>query len=161
MTRLLALVVLGIAVVSILAEAKSKRIHVIAQVKQVTFIDNSADPQPDNRRITSVELHDENGTKVGAGEGSCAIVSIPDSPVETLIQCLLTVAFAEGQLFFGGVTSLPEVGVVTHFDILGGTNDFRQARGDVTIVVTTPEFMDVTFDLEIDSERKHGEFPAP
>jgi hypothetical protein len=46
---------------------------------------------------------------------------------------------------------LPEVGAVAHFGILGGTDDFRKARGDVTIVVTTPELMqDATFDLEID-----------
>jgi len=30
---------------------------------------------------------------------------------------------------------------------LGGTDDFRNARAEATLVVTTPEFMDVTFDL--------------
>ena len=41
-----------------------------------------------------------------------------------------------------------EVGAVGRFGILGGTDDFRTARGDVTIVVITPELQDATFDLE-------------
>jgi hypothetical protein len=49
---------------------------------------------------------------------------------------------------FGGVAPLPEVGAVAHFGILGGTDDFRTARGEVTIVVITPELQEVTFALQ-------------
>jgi hypothetical protein len=49
---------------------------------------------------------------------------------------------------FGGVAPVPAGGAVAQFGILGGTDDFRTARGDVTVVVITPERQDVTFDLE-------------
>jgi hypothetical protein len=94
-------------------------------------------------------LLDKSGTSVGTGAGVCKRVSLP--PLATRVQCLITAVFAEGQLIFGGVAPLPEVGAVAHFGILGGTDDFRKACGDVTIVVTTPELMqEATFDLEID-----------
>jgi hypothetical protein len=54
----------------------------------------------------------------------------------------------KGQLIFGGVAPLPEVGVVAHFGIVGGTEDFRQARGEATLVVLSPTLQDATFDLE-------------
>jgi hypothetical protein len=147
MTRLLTLVVLGLALVSTLAEAKSKRIHVTAEVVQQTFTGDLSNLQISDRLITSVDLFDDNHTKVGTGEGACTIVSLP--PLDALVQCLLTAVFAEGQLTFGGVAPLPEVGVVAHFGIFGGTDDFRKTRGDVTIVVTTSELIqDITFDLE-------------
>jgi hypothetical protein len=148
MTRLLTLVVLGIALVSTLAEAKSIRIHVTAEVVQQTFTGDPANFQVGDRLITSVELFDDTHTKVGTGQGACTIVSLP--PLDALIQCLLTAVFAKGQLTFGGVAPLPEVGAVAHFGIFGGTHDFRKARGDVTIVVTATELIqDVTFDLDL------------
>jgi len=144
MTRLLTLVVLAIVLVSTLGEAKSQRIHVTAQVVQQTFTGDPANLQLGDRLITSVGL---SGMRVGTGEGVCTIVSLP--PLDTLVQCLLTAVFTEGQLIFGGVAPLPEDRAVAHLGILGGTDDFRKARGDATIVVTTPEFMDVTFDLDL------------
>jgi hypothetical protein len=147
MTRLLTLVVLSIAMVSTIRQAKSKRIHVTAQVGQTAFTGDPTTLRLGDQHITNVELLDESGTKVGTGAGSCALVSIP--PLDTLEQCLLTAVFAEGQLVFGGVAPLAELGAVAHFGILGGTDDFRKARGDAVIVVTTSEFMDVTFDLDL------------
>jgi hypothetical protein len=146
--RLLTLVVLGmaVAVVSTLGEAKSKRIHVTAEVAQQTFIGDPASPQLGDRRITNVDLLDESDTKVGTGGGSCTIVSVP--PRDTLEECLLTAAFAEGQIIFGGLAPLAEIGAVARFGILGGTDDFRKARGDVLLVVTTSGIIDVTFDLD-------------
>jgi hypothetical protein len=41
-----------------------------------------------------------------------------------------------------------EVGAVARFGILGGTDDFRKARGDALLVVTTSGIIDVTFDLD-------------
>jgi hypothetical protein len=146
MTRLLTLVVLGLVLVSTLAEAQSKRIHVTAQVVQQTFTGDAATPQIGDRLITSVELFDKTDAKVGTGTGACTIVSVP--PLDTLFQCLLTAMFPKGQIMFGGVAPLPEAGVVAHFGIFGGTDDFRTARGEATLVVITPELQDATFDLE-------------
>jgi hypothetical protein len=71
-------------------------------------------------------------------------------PQDTLLQCLITAVltkFTKGQLMFGGVAPLPEVGVEAHFGILGGTGDFREARGEAILVVITPELQDGTFVL--------------
>jgi Allene oxide cyclase barrel like domain len=148
MTRLLTLVVLALALVSTQVEARSKRIHVTAEVTQQTFTGEPTNPpQLGDRSITSVDLFDENHTKVGTGAGFCTIVSLP--PLEARVQCLLSVEFAEGQIIFGGLAPLPEVGVVAQFGILGGTEKFRKARGVVTIAVLTPELLqDATFELE-------------
>jgi hypothetical protein len=143
MTRLLTLVVLGIALVSTLAEAKSKRIHVTAQVVQQTFTGDLAEPQIGDRLITSVELFDKTDGKVGTGTGVCTIVS----PSERLQQCLLTAAFAEGHIIFGGLAPLPEAGAVAQFGILGGTEAFRTARGEAVLVITPTGDIDTTFDL--------------
>jgi hypothetical protein len=146
--RLLTLVVLGLAcsVVSTLCEATSKRIRVTAQVARQTFIGDPASPRLGDRRITNVDLLDESGIRVGTGGASCTVVSVP--PLDTLEECLLTAVFVDGQLIFGGLALSPEVGVTGRFGILGGTDDFRDARGEATLVVTTTEIIDVTFDLD-------------
>jgi hypothetical protein len=148
--RLLTLVMLAMAIAaaSTIGEATSKRIHVTAEVAQATFTGDPTSPQLGDRRITNVALFDESGTRVGTGGASCTIVSIP--PLDTLEQCLLTAEFAEGQIIFGGLAPLAEIGAVAWFGILGGTDDFRKARGDATFVVTTSGIIDVVLDLDID-----------
>jgi hypothetical protein len=56
------------------------------------------------------------------------------------------------------VAPLPQPGIVGHFGILGGTDDFRTARGEATLVVISDKLQDATFDIDIDSEWRHGEF---
>src|SRR2546430_13301713 len=132
MTRLLILVVLALALVSTLAEASSKRIHVTAEIVQQTFTGDIAKPKLGDQLISNVELRDKHDV-VGTGAGVCTIVRVP--PLETLLQCLLTAEFAKGQMIFGGVAPLPEAGVVASFAILGGTDTFRKVRGEVTLTV--------------------------
>jgi hypothetical protein len=145
--RLFILVMLGTAlsVVSTLCEAKSKHIHVTAQVTQQKFIGDPASPQLGDRIITNVDLFDDSDIKVGTGAGVCTIFSVP--PLDTLVECLSTAVFAKGQIIFGGVAPLPEVGASAQLGILGGTGDFRKARGEVIAVVTALGIFDVTFDL--------------
>ena len=54
----------------------------------------------------------------------------------------------------------PASGAEAKFGILGGTDDFSNARGEVILVITPEGDIDSTFDLEIDSERRHGKFTA-
>jgi hypothetical protein len=148
MTRLFTLVVLGLGIVSTLAEAKSKRIHVTAQVVQTAFTGDFAMPKIGDQIITSVVLRDKSGTEVGTGAGACTVVSVP--PLDILTQCLITAVLTDkGQIIFGGVAPLPDIGAVGRFGIFGGTEDFRTAQGEVTLVVLSPEFQDATFDLEL------------
>jgi Allene oxide cyclase barrel like domain len=159
MTRLLTLVVLGIALVSTLSEAKSIRIHVIAEIVKTTVIGGSNGPEIGDRTITTVVMFDEHEKEVGTGTGNCTIISLP--PQDTLLQCLLTSVFDNrGQIIFGAILPPPTIEAVGHLGILGGTGDFRTARGEVTLVVLTTDTQDATFDIEIDSERRHGKFTA-
>jgi hypothetical protein len=144
MTRLLTLVVLGLAIVSTLGEAGSKRIHVTAKVVETTFTGNPNNPKIGDQLITSVELFDEADEKVGTGVGVCTLVS----PSERLQQCLNTAVFTEGHIMFGGLAPLPEAGAVAQFGILGGTEEFRKARGEAILVITDAGDIDTTFDLE-------------
>jgi hypothetical protein len=146
MTRVLMLVVLVVAVTTTLTEARANRIHVTVKIVQTTATGDPTHPKLGDQIISSVVLRDEHETQVGTGTGVCTLASLP--PLDTVVQCLLTAVFAEGQLIFGGVAPVPESGAIAHFGILGGTDDFRTARGDVTVVVITPELQDITFDLE-------------
>ena len=151
MTRLFTLVVLGLALAATLAEADSQRIQVTVEIVQQTFTGDLAHPKLGDQLISSVKLSDQHGSDVGTGAGACTIVSVPQPPEveDTLLQCLLTAVFDQkGQITFGGVAPLPEVGVVAQFGILGGTGDFRQARGEATLVVISPTLQDATFDLK-------------
>jgi Allene oxide cyclase barrel like domain len=149
MTRLLTLVALGLALIfaPTLGEAASKRIHVTAKVQQ-TFIGDPASPKLGDRIISDAELFDDSGTKVGAGAGVCTVVSIQEFPPDSLIQCLLSAVFDNGQIIFGGLAPFPEAGAVGHFGILGGTDAFRKARGDATLVVLPSGDVDTILDLK-------------
>ena len=145
--RLLTLVVLGLAVASTLADAGSQRIHVTAKIVEATFIGDPENPKIGDRSINSVVMFDEHDMEVGTGTGICTIISLP--PQDTLFQCFLTSVFDQkGQIIFGGIVPPPDIGAVGHFGILGGTGDFRTARGEVTLVVITPDLQDATFDIE-------------
>jgi len=148
MTRLLMLVTLGlaIAVAPNLGEAASKRIHVIATIVQQTFTGDLTSPKLGDRLINNVKLFDDGDTQVGTGGAVCTVVSQP--PQATVVQCLLSAVFAEGEIVFGGVAPFPEVGAVGHFGILGGTDRFGKARGDATLIVLSTGEVDSTFDLE-------------
>ena len=146
MTRIVTLLVLGLALVATLAEATSQRIQVTAKVVETTLIGDPDNAKIGDQRITSVELFDNSEEKVGTGTGICTLVT-PLGP-DALVQCYITAVFANGQIIFGGNAPLPDIGAVGHFGIFGGTGDFRQARGEATLVVISPELQDATFDLE-------------
>jgi hypothetical protein len=153
MIRLLTFVVLTLALVSTQAEARSKRIHVIVEIVQQTFTGDIGQPKLGDQLISSVKIFDKHHEEeqVGSGGGACTIVSVPEPPEvkETLLQCLLTAVFdKKGQLIFGGVAPLPEVGVMAHFGIFGGTDDFRKVRGEATLTMISDRFQEAVLELE-------------
>jgi hypothetical protein len=160
MIRLLTLVVLALTLVSTQAESRSKRIHVTAEVVKQTFTGDLANPAIGDKLVISVELFDKNHDKVGTGAGACTVVSVPEHPghENTLIHCLSSAVFDQGNIIFGGLVQLPDVGAVGRFGILGGTGAFRKARGEATLTVLSPTLQDAVFELEIDSDRRHGKF---
>ena len=138
---------LAIAFAPIPGEAASERIHVIAKVVQQTFTGDLRNPKLGDRIIINVEF-DDSGTKVGIGAGVCTIVGAKEFSPDTLVQCLLSAVFDQGQIILGGEAPLPEPGVVGHFAILGGTDAFRKARGEATLVVLPNRDVDTILDLE-------------
>ena len=152
MIRLVTLAVLGLAMTLAPAfgDEKSKRIHVTAEVVRQTFTGNFADPEIGDILVISVELFDKNGDKVGTGAGACTVVSVPEHPghENTLIHCLSSAVFDQGNIIFGGLVQLPDVGAVGRFGILGGTGKFRKARGEATLTVLSPTTQDAVFELE-------------
>jgi hypothetical protein len=153
MIRLLTLVVIALALVSTQVEARSKRIHVTVEIVQQTFTGDISQPKLGDQLISSVKIFDKHHEEeqVGAGGGACTIVSVPEPPAveDTLLQCLLTAVFdKKGQITFGGVAPLPAPQVVATFAILGGTDDFRKARGEVTLTVISLTLQDAVFELE-------------
>jgi len=131
-------------------DEKSKRIHVTAEVVQQTFTGDLADPEIGDQLVISVELFDKNDDKVGTGSGACTVGSVPErpDPENTLIHCLNSAVFDQGNIVFGGLEHLPEVGAVGRFGILGGTGKFRKARGEATLTVLSDKLQDAVFDLE-------------
>lgn len=150
MTRFLTLVAFGLAIAFAPSpgEAASKRIHVIAKVVEQTFTGDLKNPKIGDQIINSVELFEDSAARVGTGAGACTIVSIEKSPPDTLVQCLLSAVFDEGQIILGGLAPFPEPGVVGNFGILGGTNTFRKARGEATLAVLSNGDIDTILDLE-------------
>jgi hypothetical protein len=148
MIRLVTLAVLALALVSTQAESRSKRIHVTAEIVQQIFTaEEMTKPKLGDQLISSVKLRDKHNDEVGTGSGFCTVVAIP--PLDTRVQCLLSATFDdEGQIIFGGVAPLPEVGGVATFAILGGTDRFRKARGEATLTVLSPNTQDAVFELE-------------
>ena len=148
MTRLVTLVVLALALVSTQVEARSKRIHVSAEIVQQIFTgEEMAKPKLGDQLISSVKLRDKHNDEVGTGAGFCTVVSVP--PLDTRVQCLLSATFDdEGQIIFGGVAPLPVPEGAATFAILGGTDAFRKARGEVTLTVISDKFQDGVFDIE-------------
>jgi hypothetical protein len=157
MTRFLTLVVFVLALLSTLAEARSQRIHVSAEVVETTVIGDPTEPKIGDQRITSVVLLDQHENEVGTGTGICTLVTAPGP--NALVQCVITATFPkQGQIIFAGTAPLPTIGAVGIFGIVGGTDDFRTARGEATLVVISPDRQDATFDIELDSGRRHSEF---
>jgi hypothetical protein len=146
MKHVLTLMIVALALTSTVAEAQAKRIHVTAQVVQQLFTGDLAHPQLGDQLLSSVVLLDEHNREVGTGAGACTVVSVP--PLATRLQCLLGAVFARGQITFGGVAPLPEVGGEASFGIFGGTGDFRKARGEATLGVISPVLQEATFDLQ-------------
>ena len=146
MKPVLVLAIVALALASTAAEAQAKRIHVTAQVVQTIFTGDLANPQLGDQLITSVVLLDEHHRQVGTGAATCTVVSVP--PLATRLQCILGAVFAGGQITFGGLAPLPEVGVEATFGIFGGTGDFRKARGEATLVVISPTLQDAKFELQ-------------
>ena len=122
--------------------SRSKRIHITAEIVEQTFT-GIANPAIGDRLITSAKLFDKHDEteQVGTGAGVCTVVSAPEtfSAKDTVIQCLISAVFDQGNYFWGAV-QFPEVGAVGQFSILGGTGNFAKPAAKRRSLSSRPHF---------------------
>jgi hypothetical protein len=113
-------------------------IQVVEKAVDFAFIDLGAPgPSIGDRLTLTSDLFDSAGQKVGRDGGECVIVRIDTSapPAEQqVVQCLITVELAPGQITFQGIGQ----GTRNFFAITGGTGAYRTARGQALVVDTIP-----------------------
>ena len=128
-----------------MANDGGKVIHLTAVIAQQTFIGDPNNPQLGNQFILNGDLFDDSNAKVGHVGASCTVVSVP--PRATEAACLSDTVLAQGKTTVGGVAPFPPTATPVRFSILGGTGEFRKARGDFVVFSVAPNKMDGTFHL--------------
>lgn len=73
------------------------------------------------------------------------MVSVP--PRVTEVTCLSDSVLAEGKITVGGVAPFPPTATPVQFSVLGGTDEFRKARGDFVVFAVSPNRLIGTFHL--------------
>lgn len=124
---------------------RGKVIHLTAVIAQQVFTGDPNNPQLGNPFILNGDLFDDSNAKVGHVSTSCTVVSVP--PRATEAMCLSDTVLAEGKITVGGVAPFPPSATPVRFSILGGTDEFRKARGDFVVFAVSPNRLDGTFHL--------------
>ena len=124
---------------------RGKVIHLTAVIAQQIFIGDPNNPQLGNQFILNGDLFDDSNAKVGHVASSCTVVSVP--PRATEAMCLSDTVLAEGKITVGGVAPFPPTATPVRFSILGGTDEFRKARGDFVVFAVSPNTLDGTFHM--------------
>lgn len=122
-----------------------KVIRLTATVAQQRFIGDPNHPQLGDRFIVNVDVFDDSKTKVGRSGTSCTVVSVPPRAVE--VECLGDTVLAQGKITTGGLAPFPPSSTAARFSILGGTGEFRKARGEFVVSLKAPNRFDGTFYL--------------
>ena len=123
----------------------SNRLHLTAVIAQQTFIGDPNNPQLGNQFMLNGGLFDDSSAKVGHVASSCTVVSVP--PRATEVACLSDTVLAQGKITVGGVAPFPPTATPVRFSVLGGTDEFRKARGDFVVFAVAPNRLDGTFHL--------------
>ena len=132
-----ALAVVAVAVLATTAWAgngKHDDVTVIRLVEQVgavgqTYIPAGPTSPVGDRIVWSAGIFDTNGHQVGKDVADCTVIT-----ADFTVQCLISVTLPGGQLTVQGMAT----GVDNVFAITGGTGAYKDARGDVRAVDTTP-----------------------
>jgi hypothetical protein len=122
-----------------------KIIHLTAVIAQQTFVGDLNNPKLGDQFILNGDLFDDSNAKVGHAVSSCTVVSVP--PRATEVACLSDTVLAQGKITLGGAAPFPPPATPVRFSILGGTDDFRKARGDFVVFPVPPNKLDGTFHL--------------
>lgn len=127
------------------ASEGGKVIHHTAVVAQQLFTGDPNNPQLGDRFVVNVDLFDDSKAKVGHSGSFCTVVGVP--PRDTEVQCLADIVLAEGKITFGGLAPFPPTSTPAQFSVLGGTGDFRKARGTFVVFAVNPSTFDGTIHL--------------
>jgi hypothetical protein len=122
-----------------------KVIHLTAVIGQQVLTGDPNNPLLGNQFILNGDLFDDSNAKVGHFVSSCTMVSVP--PRATEVACLGDTVLAQGKITVGGVAPFPPTATPVQFSVLGGTGEFRKARGEFVVFAVPPDKMDGTFHL--------------
>ena len=122
-----------------------KVMHLTAVIAQQIFIGDPNNPQLGNQFILNGDLFDDSNAKVGHVATSCTVVSVP--PRATEVMCVSDSVLAQGKITVGGVAPFPPSATPVRFSVLGGTEEFRRARGEFVVFAVSPNRLDGTFHL--------------
>lgn len=107
-------------------------IHLVERIAEAPTFEDGGAPGPGvgDRLIFTSDLFDAKARKVGRDGADCVVVRLDPSqsdPTEQqIVQCVITVELADGQITFQGLAQ----GGENHFAITGGTGAYRRARGE-------------------------------
>jgi len=132
------------------AESSGPRqiIHLIERAHDVSFLDLGVPgPSLGDRLVFTSDLFDENGNNVGRDGADCVIVRIDQAAPpaqQQIVQCVVTVQLAGGQMTFQGLAQ----GTENFFALTGGTGAYRNARGEAFVRDEIPlQVADITITL--------------
>jgi hypothetical protein len=114
-----------------------KVVHLRLTVKQQAFTGNLSDPKLGDQFLINGDVFDDSGTEVGRAVTSCTVASVP--PRATEVACLGDTVLRKGKITIGGVAPFPPPGTPVRFSIVGGTGDFRTARGEFVVTNPSPD----------------------
>ena len=127
------------------ASHRGKAIHLTALIVQQAYTGDLNNPQLGDRYVVNLDVFDDSSAKVGHSASSCTVVGVP--PRATEVACLGDTVLDQGRITVGGVAPFPPTTTPVRFSVLGGTDDFRKARGDFTVFAVPPDKLDGTFHL--------------
>lgn len=103
--------------------------------------------------IAGGDLFDAGGAnKIGSGDSYCGIVRVDAAAATFTADCTTVFELPAGQLHLSSLRNYSATGFTdSKFAIIGGTGQYRTARGDGTGTLSDPATHTYTFDLTITS----------
>jgi hypothetical protein len=151
---LLALAILALPAASAPSPAGSRDdddevevIRVLATIVQEADLDLGEEGESVGDQFVFSEDLSRHGERVGISGATCTLVRL--EPVSATVQCLATAELAKGQITAQGLVTFSEEteGEPFRLAITGGTERYKEAHGQVTVVEVSETEARLTFHI--------------